>query len=52
MHLLKEFVDYRIIGLLLLLSFFAIAIALERWSFYRKVEVERFKTKQELEMDL
>jgi outer membrane transport energization protein ExbB (TC 2.C.1.1.1) len=52
MHLLKEFVDYGIIGLLLLLSFFAIAIALEWWSFYRKVEVERFKTKQELEMEL
>jgi biopolymer transport protein ExbB len=52
LHLLKEFVDYGIIGLLLLLSFFAIAIALERWSFYRKVEVERFKTKQELEMEL
>jgi biopolymer transport protein ExbB len=52
MHNLKEFVDYGIIGLLSLLSFFAIAIALERWSFYRKVEVERFKTKQELEMEL
>jgi biopolymer transport protein ExbB len=52
MHNLKEFVDYGIIGLLLLLSFFAIAIALERWSFYRKVDVERFKTKQELEMEL
>jgi biopolymer transport protein ExbB len=52
MHILKELVDYGIIGLLLLLSFFAIAIALERWSFYRKVEVERFKTKQELEMEL
>ncbi len=52
MHLLKELVDYGIIGLLLLLSFFAIAIAIERWSFYRKVEVERFKTKQELEMEL
>jgi len=52
MHLLKELVDYGIIGLLLLLSFFAITIALERWSFYRKVDVERFKTKQELEMEL
>jgi biopolymer transport protein ExbB len=52
MHLLKELVDYGIIGLLLLLSFFAVAIALERWNFYRKVEVERFKTKQELEMEL
>jgi biopolymer transport protein ExbB len=52
MHNLKEFVDYGIIGLLLLLSFFAIAIALDRWSFYRKVNVERFKTKQELEMEL
>ncbi|MCI4453486.1 MAG: TonB-system energizer ExbB [Thermodesulfobacterium sp.] len=52
MHLFKELVDYGIIGLLLLLSFFAIAIAIERWSFYRKVEVERFKTKQELEMEL
>jgi biopolymer transport protein ExbB len=52
MYLLKELVDYGIIGLLLLLSFFAVAIAIERWSFYRKVEVERFKTKQELEMEL
>jgi biopolymer transport protein ExbB len=52
MHLLKELVDYGIIGLLLLLSFFAVAIAIERWNFYRKVEVERFKTKQELEMEL
>jgi biopolymer transport protein ExbB len=52
MYLLKELVEYGIIGLLLLLSFFAVAIALERWSFYRKVEVERFKTKQELEMEL
>jgi biopolymer transport protein ExbB len=52
MHLLKELIDYGIIGLLLLLSFFAIATAIERWSFYRKVEVERFKTKQELEMEL
>jgi biopolymer transport protein ExbB len=52
MHLLKELVDYGIIGLLLLLSFFAVAIAIERWSFYRKVDVERFKTKQELEMEL
>jgi len=52
MHLLKELVEYGIIGLLLLLSFFAVAIAIERWSFYRKVEVERFKTKQELEIEL
>jgi biopolymer transport protein ExbB len=52
MHILRELVDYGIIGLLLLLSFFAVAIAIERWSFYRKVEVERFKTKQELEMEL
>jgi biopolymer transport protein ExbB len=52
MHLLRELIDYGIIGLLLLLSFFAVAIAIERWSFYRKVEVERFKTKQELEMEL
>jgi biopolymer transport protein ExbB len=52
MHLLKELIDYGIIGLLLLLSFFTIAIAIERWSFYRKVDVERFKTKQELEMEL
>ncbi len=37
MHLLKEFVDYGIIGLLLLLSFFAIAIAFERWSFTERL---------------
>jgi len=49
---IRELVDYGVIGLLLALSFFAVAVAIERWSFYRKVKLEEYKSKQELEVEL
>jgi len=52
MIFLKDLVDYGVIGLLLVLSFFVVAIAIERWSFYKKVRLEEYKTKQELEVEL
>ena len=52
MVFLKDLVDYGVIGLLLVLSFFVVAIAIERWSFYKKVRLEEYKTKQELEVEL
>ncbi|WP_448587231.1 TonB-system energizer ExbB [Thermocrinis sp.] len=52
MFLVKEIVDYGIIGFLFLLSFFVVAIAIERWLFYRKVDVQGYSTKQELEIEL
>ncbi|MEJ5339786.1 MAG: TonB-system energizer ExbB [Aquificaceae bacterium] len=52
MEWLRLSVDYGVIGLLLLLSFISVGIALERLSFYRRVNLEDFKSRQELEMEL
>ena len=41
---LKEFVEYGVIGLLLGLSVWAIGVAVERWLFYRRVDVKQFPT--------
>ena len=41
---LKELVEYGVIGLLLGLSVWAIGVAVERWLFYRRVDVKQFAT--------
>jgi biopolymer transport protein ExbB len=41
---LKELVEYGVIGLLLGLSFWAGGVAVERWLFYRRVDVKQFPT--------
>ena len=41
---LKELVEYGVIGLLLGLSVWAIGVAVERWLFYRRVDVKQFPT--------
>ena len=52
MESLKGFVDYGIIGLLLVLSMWAIAVATERWLYFRRVDVRRFQNEQEFEVAL
>lgn len=52
MEWLKPAVDYGVIGFLLFLSFISVGIALERLHFYRKVRLEDFKSRQELEIEL
>lgn len=52
MNWLSVSVDYGVIGFLLFLSFLSVGIALERLLFYRRVELESFSTRQELEMEL
>jgi biopolymer transport protein ExbB len=49
---LKELVDYGVIGLLLGLSFWAIGVAVERWLFYRRVDLRQFPTLDLCEMML
>jgi biopolymer transport protein ExbB len=49
---LKETVDYGVIGLLLVLSVWSVAVAVERWLFYRRVDVRRFSSQQECEIAL
>ncbi|WP_457747070.1 TonB-system energizer ExbB [Sulfurimonas sp.] len=50
--LLKNIVDYGVIGLLALMSFLALWFWIERLLFYRGVKVDDFETKEELEIAL
>ncbi|MDP1946458.1 MAG: TonB-system energizer ExbB [Nitrospirota bacterium] len=49
---LKALVEYGVIGLLLGLSLWAIGVAVERWLFYRRVDVRQFPTLDLCEMML
>jgi len=52
MDALKETVDYGVIGLLLALSVWSVAIAVERWLFYRRVNLTQFSNQQVFEIAL
>lgn len=52
MENLGNLVDYGVIGLLLALSIWAIAVAVERWLFYRRVELSQFPDQQRFEIAL
>lgn len=52
MDALKEVVDYGVIGLLLGLSVWAIAVAVERWQFYRRIDFAQFPNQQVFEIAL
>ena len=52
MTTIHTIIDYGIIGLLLLLSLWAVAVALERWLFYRHVALAQFVDAQQLEISL
>jgi len=52
MEWLKSAVDYGVIGFLCLLSFIAVAIAIERHLLYRNVDIEKFGDKKSLELEL
>ena len=52
MEVLKETVDYGAIGLLLALSLWCVAVAVERWLFYRQVDLAKFPNRQVFEIAL
>ncbi|MFO0774355.1 MAG: TonB-system energizer ExbB [Nitrospiraceae bacterium] len=52
MDLLKEAVDYGIIGLLVCLSLWSVAVGIERWLYYRRVDPRAFPNHQLFEIDL
>jgi biopolymer transport protein ExbB len=52
MEWLKSVVDYGVIGLLAAMSVVAVAIFLERRAFFRRVQVERYASRKELELAL
>src|SRR6476620_10026329 len=52
MDALKEVVDYGVIGLLLALSVWAIAVAVERWQVYRRIDLAQYPNQQLFEIAL
>ncbi len=52
MDALKETVDYGIIGLLLALSVWSVAVAIERWLYYRRVDPAQFPNQHLFEIAL
>jgi biopolymer transport protein ExbB len=52
MEALKETVDYGVIGLLMALSVWCVAVAVERWLFYRRVDPTQYPNQQMFEMTL
>jgi len=49
---LKVAIEYGVIGLLLALSIWAVAVAIERFGWYRRVRVADYETRVELEIAL
>jgi biopolymer transport protein ExbB len=52
MDALKNAVDYGIIGLLVALSVWCVAVAVERWLFYRHIDFAHYPNSQTLEIAL
>ena len=52
MTLLSSLIDYGVIGTLVLLSMWAVAITVERLSLYRRIDVTAFPSTQALEIEL
>jgi biopolymer transport protein ExbB len=52
MDALKHAIDYGVIGLLLVLSLWSVAVAVERWLFYRRVDLTQYSNAQLLEITL
>ncbi|MGD9850598.1 MAG: TonB-system energizer ExbB [Nitrospirales bacterium] len=52
MEILHQLIDYGIIGLLIALSIWAIAVAIERWLFYRQVDPRKYPDQQTFEVAL
>ena len=49
---MKHLVDYGIITILAVMSIIAVAIAIERFMFFKKVKIEDYKTLELLELEL
>ncbi len=52
MEHLRALVDYGVIGFLFFLSFLSFARSIERWIYYKRIDVYSFKSRQELEVEL
>jgi biopolymer transport protein ExbB len=51
-ELISKIVDYAIIGILGFMSFLSLFFWIERLLFYRKLNISKYKTKEQLEIDV
>lgn len=51
-EMLKDIVEYGFIGLLGLMSFISVMLYIERLFFYRKLDVDQYEKKEQLEIDV
>ena len=51
-ELLKEIVDYGVIGVLGLMSFLSLWFYIERLIFFRKIDLSKYRFKESLEIDI
>ncbi|MBN2816802.1 MAG: TonB-system energizer ExbB [Campylobacterales bacterium] len=52
MDMLKEIVDYGVLGTLFFMSFLVLTYSVERVLFYKKISLDNYKTKNEIEIAL
>jgi biopolymer transport protein ExbB len=52
MEWIRWVIDYGVIGLLIAMSMVAVAVAIERRSFYRRIDLGSFTDKRKLELEL
>jgi biopolymer transport protein ExbB len=52
MEYLGAIIDYGVIGLLIVMSIIAVSIAVERYLTYRRIKMEQFRDRKELELEL
>ena len=52
MPVFKLIIEYAMLGLLLVLSMLALAVALERWRYYRALDVSQFQSRAKLQKEL
>lgn len=52
MDTLKELVDYGVLGVLFFMSFMVLTYSIERYMFYKKIDLENYQTKNQIEIAL
>jgi biopolymer transport protein ExbB len=49
---LKDYLDYAVVGLLGFMSFLMLSLVIERYLYFTRVDLERFASQDDLEVDL
>jgi biopolymer transport protein ExbB len=52
MNYLKSIIEYGVIAVLVVMSIISLSIAIERFIFFRKVSLDKYKDKKSLELDI